>query len=273
MQIEPKIMKMSGPLTAGLLALSLAGASAQPSTAPPTVTPATPAQNFSTRLQALVNPPSTDQALTRFDLDFSGGQPKDLVVGIEKAMGRPVNVIVPEEYGATRLPALRMKNVTVPQLFEALGMASRKTEEIVDPSGRHMIINTSYGFRTQGMATDDSIWYFYVEKPVQGPPAPTSKNCRFYSLAPYLEGGYTVDDITTAIETSWKMLGDTSPPTIRFHKDTKLLIAVGDDSRLATIDAVLTALRVPPPKPFVPPAVAAPVNPVIPKSPEKPKSE
>ena len=58
----------------------------------------------------------------------------------------------------------------------------------------------------------------------------------------------SVDDITTAIETGWKMLGETSPPTISFHKDTKLLIAVGDPSKLETIDAVLKALQ--PPQPF-----------------------
>jgi len=51
----------------------------------------------------------------------------------------------------------------------------------------------------------------------------------------------SVDDITTAIETGWKMLGETSPPTISFHKDTKLLIAVGEPSKLETIDAVLKA--------------------------------
>jgi hypothetical protein len=268
MQIEPKIMKMSGPLTAGLLALSLACAPAQPSTAPPIATPATPAQNFTTPLQALVNPPPTDQALTRFDLDFPGGEPKDLVAAIQKAMSRPVNVIVPDEFAVTKLPVLRMKNISVPRLFEALRMASQKTEETVNFFGQHMMVNTSYGFRTQGAPTDDSIWYFYVEKPVQGQPAPTPKNCRFYSLAPYLEdGGLTVDDITTAIETGWKMMGDTSPPTIRFHKDTKLLIAVGDESRLAIIDAVLKALGVPQPKPL-----AAPAGPT-PKSPEKPKTE
>jgi hypothetical protein len=261
-------MKRHQLLTAGLLALAISRALGQTPAPPAVTTPGTVPENFNARLQRAINgAQSPEQPLTRFDLDFSGGEPKDLVLAIQKAMSRPVNVIVPEEFATTKLPALRMKNITVPQLFEALRLASQKTEEIVNSFGQHMIVNTSYGFRTQGMATDDSIWYFYVEKPVQGSPAPTSKTCRFYSLAPYLEGGLTVDDITTAIETGWKMLGDTSPPTIRFHKDTKLLIAVGDDSRLATIDAVLKALGVPQPK-----SSAAPAGPT-PKSPEKPKTE
>jgi len=70
-----------------------------------------------------------------------------------------------------------------------------------------------------------------------------------------------VDDITTAIKTGWEMMGlsgaggfgggggsggggrESAQPKISFHKDTKLLIAVGEPSKLETIDAVLKALQ------------------------------
>jgi hypothetical protein len=188
-------------------------------------------------------------------------------------MGRPLNAIVPDEYANVRLPALEMKNVNVPQLFNALAAASRKSEPLPSSSpafvpgylpGLSQSATTSYGFRTEsGVAiTDDSIWCFYVEKPVLAPPSSPAKVCRFYSLAPYLERGATVDDITTAIETGWKMLGDTSPPAIRFHKDTKLLIAVGEPGKLEIIDAVLKALEgsKPKPKPLVPAPAAKPAE-------------
>ena len=57
--------------------------------------------------------------------------------------------------------------------------------------------------------------------------------------------GLSVDDITTAIQTGWKMMGDKETPSISFHKDTQLLIAVGEPGKLETIDAVLEALRRP----------------------------
>lgn len=38
------------------------------------------------------------------------------------------------------------------------------------------------------------------------------------------------------------MLGESSPPKISFHKDTKLLIAVGEPNKLEIIDSVLKAL-------------------------------
>ena len=74
------------------------------------------------------------------------------------------------------------------------------------------------------------------------------KVCRFYQLTPYLET-YKVEDITTAIQTGWKMLGETNPPTISFHKDTKLLIAVGEPSKLQLIDSVLQQLAQGKPQP------------------------
>jgi hypothetical protein len=72
--------------------------------------------------------------------------------------------------------------------------------------------------------------------------------CRFYQLAPYLEAGYKVEDITTTIETGWKMLGITRPPELTYHKDTKVLIAVSDADKLKTIDDVLKQLSTGKPK-------------------------
>ena len=69
----------------------------------------------------------------------------------------------------------------------------------------------------------------------------TEKVCRFYSLAPYLDRGFTVDDITTAIQTGWKMAG-VIPPELNYHKETKLLIAFGEPDELKTIQDVLNAL-------------------------------
>ena len=229
-----------------------------PTPAPGAIQPPAPTpgpSSFSQRLQNVIQRASTEPApeppLTRFNLDFPGGTPKELVAAIEKATGRPLNAIVPDEFADTKLPAVKMSSVNVSQLFSALSLASRKTETIQYPGyGSYQTYQTAYGFKTEGRASDEAIWYFYTEKPTL--PTPPNKVCRFYSLNPYLDRGATVDDITTAIETGWKMLGEKSPPTISFHKDTKLLIAVGEPSKLETIDAVLKALEGPKPSPFIP---------------------
>ena len=197
-----------------------------------------------------------EKTLTKFSLDFPGGTPQQLVTAIEKATGKPLNAIISTENAGFNLPPLKMNNVNAYQLFEAVEATSRKTEKVVTgtfigggsgTSESYQFFTTSYGFRTPNPngISDDSIWYFYVEKPAR-PPQNTyvaPKVCRFYPLTSYLERGLTVDDITTAIQTGWKMLGDQETPTISFHKETKLLIAVGELSKLETIDAVLTALQ------------------------------
>lgn len=177
-----------------------------------------------------VSPPPTTSDLTRFDLDFPGGTPEELVRAIGQASGRPLNAIVPKEQAEVELPPLRMKGVTVPRLFEALKAASTRTV-VTSMATFHL----SYGFEICGTTTDDSVWYFVYDKPIVRP------EHRFYQLAPYLEA-YKVEDITTAIQTGYKMLGEKSPPTISFHKDTKLLIAVGEGDKLQLIDDVLKQL-------------------------------
>ncbi len=191
--------------------------------------------------------------LTKFNLDFPGGTPGKLIAAIEKAMGRKLNAIVPEDSADVTLPALKMEQVDVYQLFHALGAASRKQVAVPNARGpafgsNYQLVETGYSFepgsRGEGL-TDNTIWCFTVMKAVPPPANTPARVCRFYSLAPYLERQLTVDDITTAIETAWKMLGESPTPKISFHKDTKLLIAVGEAGKLETIDAVLQALELP----------------------------
>src|SRR5262249_32524290 len=134
-----------------------------------------------------------------------------------------------------------MANVNAADLFRALLQASQK--QVPMATGRNFggddlrrnytysYVNTACGFKTDGIPTDDSIWYFFVEKPVAIPFTEEQpvRVARFYLLTPYLERGLTVDDITTAIQTSGKMMGEKDTPAISFHKETKLLIAVGEE--------------------------------------------
>lgn len=67
-------------------------------------------------------------SLPRFDLDFPGGTPKDLVKAVEKALGKSINTVIPDDCADLKISAVSVKNVTVAQLFEALKQVSRKTE-------------------------------------------------------------------------------------------------------------------------------------------------
>ncbi len=275
-------MKISKYLALGFLAISLTPVFGQQ-----------PPSTFQERLAAVqaANKEAADHApaLTKFNLDFPGGTPQELVAAIEKATGKPLNVIILGEDADAQLPPLKMNHVDVPQLFEALEAASQKVVSVVGPylgSLQYQQQRTGYSFITPpGTLSDDSIWYFHVEKPSLPPAVSSEKICKFYPLSSYLESGLTVDDITTAIQTGWKMMNETSPPEISFHKETKLLIAVGEPDKLEVIDNVLKALQPQLPSPtfndrlldiihrspqssVAPPTAPPRIMPPMPKSPE-----
>ena len=75
------------------------------------------------------------------------------------------------------------------------------------------------------------------------PPAVQRKAfCQFYSLAPYLDRGFTADGLTTAIQAGWKLAGETAPPELNYHPETRVLIAYGEPDKLKVIGAALKSL-------------------------------
>ena len=239
-------MNKSILLAASLLALTLTPVFGQPN--PNGTLP--PGPTYQQRLNAIINQANgaTAPTLTKFNLDFPGGTPKELVAAIEKAMNKPLNAIIPDENADTKIPALKMSNVDVPHLFNAVVNMSYKYAPsnfgVGGFGGQPRDVVSSYGFETRdGDMSDDSIWYFFVYKaPTQQAPPPPQKICQFFSLSPYLDRGFTVDDITTAIQTGWKMAGVTPTPELNYHKETKLLIAFGEPDKLKTIQNVLQTL-------------------------------
>jgi hypothetical protein len=252
-------MKKTLCLAIGLMAFQITPVFAQ--VAPPSMghaVPATPPPNFQQRLSAIQNRPGPGIAaidpvtglpvgeadLPKFNLDFPGGPPGELVKQIEKATGKPLNVIIRPDDAQEDLPPLKMSSVTVPQLFAALEAATTKTENVFAPQlGRYENVKTGCGFSwSDGLVTEDTIWFFRVERPENTSAPAETKIVQYYSLAPYLDRGFTVDDITTAIQAGWKMAGVNPTPELNYHKETQMLIAYGEPSRLQTVQQVLQTL-------------------------------
>ena len=174
----------------------------------------------------------------RFDLNFAGGGPRTLVAAIEKATGKHLNAIIPDEEVPPRtaqnedpvFPPVKLTQVTVPELFQAMAQASIRMELV-----GHRYVQTEHVFATRGEG-ENAIWNFESDKPI-----PEPNSCEFFQLAPYLNN-YTIEDITTAIEAGWDFLGVNPKPRLKVHAETKLLIAVGPRSDLETIQAVLDHL-------------------------------
>jgi hypothetical protein len=180
--------------------------------------------------------------LPRFDLDFPGGNPESLILEInERLRGSPVNVIIPSEYNDVQIPPMKLKNVTVQQVFDALGRASQRMvpNPTMSPYAQGSQAFTSYyTFQANPPIQTNSVWYFVYLRPPQSEP---QKICRFYQLASYLQQGLNINDITTAIKAGYKML-DEPAPELNFHNETQILIACGSPSKMRMIDEVLSAL-------------------------------
>ena len=233
-----------------LLALPLACALAAQEQADPSSSPVPPPA----RALPAANRAVDVSQLMHFDLEFPGGSPTDFLAAVAEASGKEVNAIIPRDCEDTDLPAIRVKNVNIVDLFQALEAASRRTVAVVSGFAQagfpptYNQFETSFGFRTSGVPSDDAIWYFYRKTPSLPPDSSSSapdRRVRYFHLGRYLET-YQLEDITTAIQTGWKMLRlnatDQPIPEMNFHKDTQLLIAVGDPRGVEIISQVLSEL-------------------------------
>jgi hypothetical protein len=255
--------------------------------------------------------------LSRFDLNFPGGTPHEFVTALDQALGKQVNVIIVESAAKVRLPPVRVRNATLVDVFMAIAAATQREVSVPVSTARGSGGPQTQSFQTRTVQSqflpvasnnpfsDDTVWSFVSNEPetlerneLARKPV---RELRHFQLRDYLTDKQTVEDITTAIRTGWQMLGVDEPPELKFHPETGILIAAGEQGLLEQIPMVLQQLpriddrsmpRIPkrpsvgapgqpapptlanPPKPAAPAAPAkpaAPAAPVEPVSPEIPK--
>lgn len=78
------------------------------------------------------------------------------------------------------------------------------------------------------------------------PPPAGSRSSQFFDLEQLLNDELTVNDLTTAIRTAWTAAGEGAEPpaeALRFHKETKLLIATGTPEQLSVVQSIVDLLK------------------------------
>ena len=133
-------------LAAGLLALNLTPGFGQPAPTPPE--PIHSPQFTRQRLPIYpvsvpgAGLPANQNELTKFNLDFPGGTPAQLVAAIEKAMGKPLNVIVSsdEKSAKAKIPPVKVSDMDLVRLFNTLRENTKKygdgrDSELISQSG------------------------------------------------------------------------------------------------------------------------------------------
>jgi hypothetical protein len=189
-------------------------------------------QNYS------VEPPPPE--LPRFDLDFPGGAPEDLIKTISRVQGAKVNAIIPDEHVDVKIPRLQLSHVTVPEVFTALLAANS--------------VGTRYpisGFKStgDGVITTNTIWTYFSDPVYEASKSVNNQKLKVFSLSRHLgkpeQGLHSVEDIITAVQTGWKMQRITPNPELTYHPETKLLMVFGSDAALTLIADVLKQLEPP----------------------------
>jgi hypothetical protein len=176
--------------------------------------------------EKVVAPAANVAELPTFDIEFPGGTPEELILQIAKVSGTRPNVIIPAYIVDTQIPRFKLQNVNIRQVFEALNM-------VTDERGVQYI-----RWMNEGANYLNPVWILSkIDRP--RPPAET---CQVTFIGNLLES-FQLDDINAAIRTTWEMMGKPTTASLKFHKETKLLIAKGNDRELNLVQEVLKSLE------------------------------
>ena len=155
-----------------------------------------------------------------FDLSFAGGTPQKLVGEMERAGGLKLNILIPPELSDSRIPPMELRSVNVQDVFDSLNLLSRDSMQWI---------------RTSRSETGKLTCWVLARA------SDPRKTQTFY--VGHLLKKFKIDDITTAVQTTWQLGGKDARTELKYHQDTQLLIALGNPEQLSTAAEVLAQLK------------------------------
>jgi hypothetical protein len=150
-----------------------------------------------------------------FDLAFPGGPPAKLVEALEKASGQKLNALLPPNLSTSAIPRMELRSVNVTTVFNSLN---------------------------QVLVLDENLRWFPVDNVWILQSGTDRRNSQVFYVG-HLLSKFKIDDITTAIQTTWKLAGKESKTELKYHQDTQLLIALANKPQLETVTEVLRELQ------------------------------
>jgi hypothetical protein len=214
----------------------------------------------------------------RFDLEIPADLPvEEAIALVSRQSGQPVNVIWTGGSAQTLLPALRLHQVTVRELLNAIsatGQAEQRQgrtgylfQEVEGASNIFTFItlpaprpaNPAAASLGGGGAGPGPTHPLKLSAPrtggdgAEGGGLPvagaegTGKTSEFFDVEPLLGDDLKVEDLTTAIRTAWTAAGDEDAPppsdALRYHQETQLLIVTGHREQLAAVRSLIDLLK------------------------------
>ncbi len=162
---------------------------------------------------------------------FPGGTVTDYIKALVKEAGT-INVVVAPEAAAVPMPPVTLTKVTVSAAIDLVDGRS------VGPPGRIIKLDV----RRMPRYAEEELPTYQIS--AEGYQTERPRTPSVWTIANLLRGDtFDADDVLAAVETALDILQSTDEPIIRFHKETGLLIARGDQAQLSTIDDVLEQLE------------------------------
>ncbi|MCF3648655.1 polysaccharide biosynthesis/export family protein [Synoicihabitans lomoniglobus] len=192
--------------------------------------------------QSTDSPPPfpSSQAPIRFDINFPGGSAHALVEMLQEVSGEPVNAFIPATASPFVLPPLSYRNVTVEEVLAPL-----RWFQNVAILHDGVIKSQREGYE---WGLDRGIWVMQVQTVTNVPDIFEVEPVNIRRLLAH----YSIDDLTTAVDSAWKLQGAPSESALLFHPETSLLILKGRRLDLETARKVLQNLAIDETVPEVP---------------------
>lgn len=167
------------------------------------------------------DPEFSPDAKSPFNLSFKGGKPADLLNAISAVSGSRPNALIQPELADVSIPPMELRSVTVPAVFESLNQLSR---------------NSYLWFRESAGSSGGSSPVWILQRPTD------SRQARAFYIGHLLKK-FKIDDITTAVRSTWELSGKEPKTELKYHQDTKLLLALGRPDQLNAMTEVLEQLK------------------------------
>ncbi len=170
-----------------------------------------------------------DRSVRILDLTFEGGTAAEFVRAIRQAAG-DINIVVAPEAAEVAMPPVSLSRVTAAAALNLLeGRSAERPGRVVN-----LIVRPMPTYDTEERQT------YQVRAVVSG--SRKAAAAHVWTIAGLLDE-IASESILSAVEMALEVVGSTTELDVRFHEDTGLLIAAGDESQLSAIDEVLDQLR------------------------------
>lgn len=177
--------------------------------------------------------PRTPLEETIADVNFPGGTIGQYVEYLRSVTpDNAVNVVTEDEVAQARVPAIRLKNVTVGQAVDVL--------ETISGDGRE--IETKTAFTNGSSAMVYSLRYSRVHQPPPQSPISVFQVSDIIDAGNGGAGTMPVNTLLTALEQAMTMVGG-EPPEMKYHPDSGLLLFKGGRQQMDTAMDLLVNLR------------------------------